>query len=76
MPPNYGPFCLVYITVVTYNSTAVSSLRFYCISFLYLCRELLRDLRRVGVSGGTFSERHHNKLLKKLLLCELDQVSL
>lgn len=38
--------------------------------------ELLRDFRGVGVSWGAFSQRHHHKDLEKLLLLQLDQVSL
>lgn len=38
--------------------------------------ELLCDFRGVGVSRGTFSKRHHHEDLEKLLLLQLDQVSL
>lgn len=38
--------------------------------------ELLRDFRGVGVSWGAFSQRHHHEDLEKLLLLQLDQVSL
>lgn len=51
-------------------------LRHFVIGSLYLRRELLCNLRDVRVSRGTFSKRHHDKLLKKLLLLKLDQVPL
>ncbi len=38
--------------------------------------ELLCDFRGVGVSWGAFSQRHHHEDLEKLLLLQLDQVSL
>lgn len=38
--------------------------------------ELLRNFRRVRVSWGAFSQRHHHEDLEKLLLLQLDQVSL
>lgn len=38
--------------------------------------KLLCDFRGVGVSWGTFSQRHHHEDLEKLLLLQLDQVFL
>lgn len=42
----------------------------------YYFRELLRNFGGVGVSRGAFSQRHHHKDLEKLLLLQLDEVSL